>query len=159
MRRFTALLLTALCLVALISCVCNVETETPAPVKEVDASSQLEATGTLETTQEASVKLMLKDAAGAPIQNAVVECYLDSQRIGSLKTDAQGEALFDKLIPGTYSFKVKAEGYKEAELADVKVETNSKLAIEVKAEPVTAVVTEPEVAVVTEPEEVVVTEP
>lgn len=159
MRRFTALLLTALCLVALISCVCNVETETPAPVKEVDASSQLEATGTLETTQETSVKLMLKDAAGAPIQNAVVECYLDSQRIGSLKTDAQGEALFDKLIPGTYSFKVKAEGYKDAELADVKVDTNSKLAIEVKAEPVTAVVTEPEVVVVTEPEEVVVTEP
>jgi len=159
MRRFTMLLFTALSLIALISCVCNAEKESPAPVNEVDASEHLEATGTIVTNQDTSVKLTVKDAAGAPIPNTSVECYLDSQRIGSLLTDAQGVVLFDKLIPGTYSFKVMAGGYKDAELTDVKVESNVKLTLEVKAEPVAAVVTQPEVAVVTEPEEVVVTEP
>jgi len=148
------LLLTAVSLLALLSCVINQQDQDQTTQEPVDASQYLDASGSIASNQDISVKIVVIDVAKKPIPSAVVECYLGTQRVASQKTDLQGETLFDKLLPGIYTFKVMAEGYKEVEWPDVKLDAGKKITLSIDLDKLPELTTDPDIEVI-EPEIVI----
>lgn len=138
MRKFCIVMITALSLILLSSCVSNAPKPVPQPDKVVDASQDLTA-AVATTPSEAQVSIVITDLSGNYVSGASVECYMSSQRLEVKTTNAVGEALFIKLIPGTYTFKVKSPGFKETEWADVNLKAGANITLEIGLEPLPTV--------------------
>jgi hypothetical protein len=75
------------------------------------------------------------DPANHPVAGVQVQLRLTDVAIAALPTDAQGEVVFAELRPGLYTLQASKDGYQPVRQADLKIEQESTISIELTMVP------------------------
>ena len=76
------------------------------------------------------IRVSTLDAANHPVAGVVVQLRLANDPVSTLPTGAQGQVVFSDLRPGLYSVQATKDGYQPVHQADLEVELESAISLE-----------------------------